>query len=1787
MKRIKQPIALLLILSIIASLQIIADYTGGIEVLAAEPKEEPKYEIGMDKIRVSNGIMGVYAPEIYNVSNPNADTSAKAWDILKSSGQLPEFVTSPYVQVGGKKYGFNFKLWNDKHIVVYGKATDVGVNPRLTAVNGYKDWKTKKDDPTCGEYYLRGSERGEYRYHGYDASGNLYSNTSFPIDGIGKNMNEYKWIYKPWNSDIVRISDWNRYTLQIYDYFIRQGKQPTEEAQKLAEWISKGFYKDEADIKTKQPITTLDWSNAEAPNDLSGAVSSYNGRLAYNYANVMSAPTTLYPGEAKMWIKAQDGTYRYRTAFIPAFGDKLKKGEVSAEIVVLTNEMQDISIRDWDDSDDYKKHLNETKKVELQVISTLPDKDIFNDPIKKTIYFNRNDMVAGEDAWRINLTDKTNLGGVPNASWDKKSPYYVDWQGDGNAHGRATFTITMKVSDIIRAYKEGKTGIEVSYKATARFYSKENKSEPTEISSSVYTYHIPFEVKEGPPPPPPPPPKEEIEEEVDPPDFINPDVYLPEPAFDIVPYKPEDRTEYKDAKGGAVDIVSKKVYVDGDPVSYDEFFSGEFVFGECGYDRLANIIVVYTASDGSVSYTSRWIRVLNTKPRVQFIFSGDYKQNRKQSVENTSPLANTKEVIETYPIVKYEWTVEAVGGGASNTAIKSGTLTDMYREFTFKEPGSYRITLVGTNTLGRVSDPYVLDFEILPDTPPAVICELNNVSVARGETIKSYFFESVSTDGDSIESTTVQLYHDADNDGEPETLLKTWNNVSNGEFPEYTVSKLGMYRFKITSKEKMHGSFIDGHVTAADAQVKVIERDFWVDNYVPQTDIYTDVPMERAQVDVYILTDSQLAQQKIDHVKNGRMDLNNYLRMYNFNPVVEHWDLKTYTYSQSASTTRNTGTDYPPSSVYYSSGGYSGTLSRTSVSDNGSYQDFGHYEEREESKTATSTASGYNYNYYKYTNGSWVETGSSGSDTPTISYSDADGFTGTLEKRNVEKTYDSGVPSGEAEEGATYTRVRYYTAYYSGTVTRKVQYWVSDWQWVPNYTGFYSGTIYKYVKAPYIDPFRATSEKYVIYISDGKINDMPDLQSVLSKSGAKLVLIGSSAAASQVSSVKYIPVTGDISADINNALNFIVETIPKKDGYYVLAGVDTIDFKVDDFDQEKDLIVEAKFLYVQDANYFDNTQGLDSFAVPEFSQTSGWTTTKATKLNKVGKYNIYRRIKDQPSTDPRFAGYSYYSGTPYITIYAHRKPIALAELQWTFDKTTTTYNTTWVDKSYDLDHQYSRADKGIVERKIKFRQVGADWNYYIPAKLSPGNYELEYYVKDVEGVWSDPFRMNFTLLANPAPTVDATPTSADWTNANVTCTITASDPSGDYAYTNYMWSTSTTKPTSGWTMNTAGTFNVTQSTQGVWYLHMEAFDYGGNRFYRMRGPYKIDKTPPSAVFNPNSASWRNTNVNVVIDPSDTGGSGIKQWRYRKSTDNGSTYGEWSNYVTGDTNWTVVVDTTGLNKIQAEIQDNAGNIGYVTSGTYYIDKIAPTITANPTTLESTNPVTVAVTSVDTGGSRLKQTNYRWSTTAAKPTSGWSTSTAGSFTTSLTIENVVHYLHVEAFDNAGNSTYRVFGPYIYNPVKITSVTISGYWNHWRGQTDLLGKRMTNEPHRFLSLEKVRIEVTTIGSPEKIEVRFSPELEAMMYVDPKGNRYDYREMVGYYVGFPYQPAVNENKAVWEYILPLAPSTKDWDNNVLRSPYWMKVTAYKGSSSDTYMITDINITGNVYDLIYIQPVD
>ncbi len=161
-----------------------------------------------------------------------------------------------------------------------------------------------------------------------------------------------------------------------------------------------------------------------------------------------------------------------------------------------------------------------------------------------------------------------------------------------------------------------------------------------------------------------------------------------------------------------------------------------------------------------------------------------------------------------------------------------------------------------------------------------------------------------------------------------------------------------------------------------------------------------------------------------------------------------------------------------------------------------------------------------------------------------------------------------------------------------------------------------------------------------------------------------------------------------------------------------------------------------------------------------------------------------------------------------------------------------------------------------------------------------------------------------------------------------------------------------------------------------------------------------------------------------------------------------------------------------------------------------------------------------------------------------------------------------------------------------LKITGVTISGYWNHWRGQVDLFGKQMSTEPHRFLSLEKVKIDVRTTGYADRLEIRFSPALESMQFTDSNGNKYDYSQDYGLpYVNFPaafnLDNGLLDNHLLWEYTLPLAPSTVGWDDVRQKSQYSMTITAWKGDFSVTYVVSDIDITGNVYDLTYIQPVD
>jgi len=546
---------------------------------------------------------------------------------------------------------------------------------------------------------------------------------------------------------------------------------------------------------------------------------------------------------------------------------------------------------------------------------------------------------------------------------------------------------------------------------------------------------------------------------------------------------------------------------------------------------------------------------------------------------------------------------------------------------------------------------------------------------------------------------------------------------------------------------------------------------------------------------------------------------------------------------------------------------------------------------------------------------------------------------------------------------------------------------------------------------------------------------------------------------------------------------------------YVLLN-EIVEFLTKYEDAENDPMYRERWFISHYPEYFENSLGL-------FEYSGLYLQEIPKSFNKTGKYLITYQVRDNPKDDDNFDHYRLWSNPDIakITLYVHRKPIAKFLYELTYTPAKDKLNITFTNLSYDLDHE-SEHDRGIVEEEWFYKMKdGLYWIKGKPSQLLLGTtYMIQLYVKDKEGVWSDPYiEYIITGEVDFPPSVDASPTSMTIRSntASITVTVTADDKGeNDFKEVRYKWSNSTEKPVDGWSISTDMVFTTSLSSFGTYFLHMEVFDLAGNSFYRYRGPY------------------------------------------------------------------------------TKLYDNI-----------------PTVDAIPTSATSSAPIIVTIIADDKGDNDFKEVRYKWATSTEKPTSGWNISGVKEFTTALSTEGT-YYLHMEVFDQAGNSFYRYRGPYTIETLEITGVTIEGYWNHWRGQVNLFGKRMSVEPHRFLSLERVKINIYTTGYAEKVEIRFSPELEAMQFIDKFGNKYDYKDDFKMeYVYFPVTITLDstkkDNHVYWEYALPLANSTKSWEDERLREPYFMEVTVWKGTKSVKYTIPDIEITGNIFDLTYIQPIN
>ncbi|MGI6586277.1 MAG: hypothetical protein ACOX3L_10175 [Lutisporaceae bacterium] len=204
---------------------------------------------------------------------------------------------------------------------------------------------------------------------------------------------------------------------------------------------------------------------------------------------------------------------------------------------------------------------------------------------------------------------------------------------------------------------------------------------------------------------------------------------------------------------------------------------------------------------------------------------------------------------------------------------------------------------------------------------------------------------------------------------------------------------------------------------------------------------------------------------------------------------------------------------------------------------------------------------------------------------------------------------------------------------------------------------------------------------------------------------------------------------------------------------YVLLGED-MEYQSIYSDYENDPEYCKRWRIFHDPDYFDNSMGLSVYHNP-----TGFTDNPPVKLDKVGKYIINLKVRDNPKNDLRFlsdtdADKNYYKwslGEQNLTVYVHRQPIAKQRITIE-DNGNGTYTLKVFDAgSYDPDHT-SRADKGIAAREWRWRDDSdIVWHYEQMDKsdCDPQKvYTLQLRVRDLEGAWSE---YNTIELANNPP----------------------------------------------------------------------------------------------------------------------------------------------------------------------------------------------------------------------------------------------------------------------------------------------------------------------------------------------------------------------------------------------------------------------------------------------------
>ena len=318
------------------------------------------------------------------------------------------------------------------------------------------------------------------------------------------------------------------------------------------------------------------------------------------------------------------------------------------------------------------------------------------------------------------------------------------------------------------------------------------------------------------------------------------------------------------------------------------------------------------------------------------------------------------------------------------------------------------------------------------------------------------------------------------------------------------------------------------------------------------------------------------------------------------------------------------------------------------------------------------------------------------------------------------------------------------------------------------------------------------------------------------------------------------------------------------------------------------------------------------------------------------------------------------------------------------------------------------------------------------------------------------------------------------TNGTGTATIKVTGTQSATTSMSYVWSDSTTPPSSGWVTLSPSELTTAKSGSGLtlslrkeagsgnsngkWYLHVKGvYDDTGYTVYKYA---TLDfgtasnpaSTPPTLTVSADNTSWA-TSRKIIIEA-----TGADTLKYRKSD---------------ATSWTSLSKTAA----SVTVYENGFYTFLLTAGdetitktveVSKIDRTVPTAsigepTSDTVETQKSGVYTKLVLPINCADadSGVKTVQYTWTNSTATPTSGWNPLAANAATVSYTATEdapTAKYLHIKVTDNVGysctaySSAYTVISEKAVNNHTPT-ITLTGAPTAWQNDTATLTWELSN--------------------------------------------------------------------------------------------------------------------------------